>query len=144
MWNVIQTAYGGNLGSESNVGVVESITRIFPIEQQLVHWKRRLPPTLVLQQAVNVAPSPVQMIDSQDFSLEKFRVILTLRYHNLRVLLHRPILVSILDLAGNSSLLGDPESSRYLEQVGSNSVQYVIQTFSSTCLSLNHERGKLM
>ncbi|OBT39075.1 hypothetical protein VE00_09907 [Pseudogymnoascus sp. WSF 3629] len=128
MWNVIQTAYGGNLGSESNVGVVERITRIFPIEQQLVDWKRRLPPTLALQQAANVAPSPAVMVDSQDFFLEKFRVILTLRHHNLRVLLHRPILVSFLDLAGNNSPQDDPETSRYLEQFGGNSVQICVQS----------------
>ncbi|KFY90238.1 hypothetical protein V498_06095 [Pseudogymnoascus sp. VKM F-4517 (FW-2822)] len=128
MWNVIQTAYGGNLGSESNVGVVERITRIFPIEQQLVDWKRRLPPNLALQQAANVAPSPALTVDSQDFFLEKFRVILTLRHHNLRVLLHRPILVSFLDLAGNNSLQDDAETSRYLEQFGGNSVQICVQS----------------
>lgn len=120
---MIQTAYGGNLGSESNVGIVEMITRIFPIEQQLMDWKRRLPPTLALQQAANVAPSPALMVGSQDFFLEKFRVILTLRHHNLRLLLHRPILVSFLGLAGNNSPQDDPETSRYLEQFGGNSVQ---------------------
>ena len=122
MWNVINTSYGGNIGADIQLSVVDTISRTLQMEQQLVEWELKLPPDLTLRHATEVPPSPAN-VDPNGSSLEKFRIILALRHHNLRVLLHRPILVSFLDLAGSGSLDADPRTSTLLHQIGSNSIQ---------------------
>ncbi|KAH6667419.1 fungal-specific transcription factor domain-containing protein [Halenospora varia] len=121
MWNVIKTSYDGNLGSDRHMSVVDNISRILQLEQQLVDWERQLPPVLALRDAAEIPPSP-PAIDHVVSSLEKFRIILTLRHHNLRVLLHRPILVGLLDIKGNDSSQSGPQNSGFVQQIGSNSI----------------------
>lgn len=64
---------------------------------------------------------PLQL---QPTSLEyfnwKFRIIITLRYLNLRVLLHRPILVKF--IAASRSQNRDPQDLKLLQQMGMNSM----------------------
>lgn len=100
---------------------MDNISRILQLEQQLVNWERHLPPVLTLRHAVEIPPSPA-VIDHTVSSLEKFRIILTLRHHNLRVLLHRPILEGFLDIKGNDPLHEGPQNSGLLQQIGSNSI----------------------
>lgn len=56
-----------------------------------------------------------------DFAALKFRIILTLRYANYRLLLHRPILVRFLDACGGSQ--SDPQQLQLLHQLGLSSMQ---------------------
>lgn len=121
MWNVIKTSYGGNLGSDRDLSAVDNISRILQLEQELVDWERQLPPVLALRDAAEIPSSP-PAIDHVVSSLEKFRIILTLRHHNLRVLLHRPILVAALDIKGNDSSQASPQSSGFAQQIKTNSI----------------------
>lgn len=127
MWKVIHTLYGGNIGAADQLSVIDNISRILNIEQQLVEWERHLPPDLSLQHAIEIPPSPAN-IDIVSSSSEKFRIILTLRRHNLRVLLHRPILVNFLDLAGDNTQQNSSQNLSLLQQIGSNSVQICVQS----------------
>ena len=54
-------------------------------------------------------------------TLEKLRIILTLRHHNVRALLHRPILTMFLELAGKFEV--NQQEIILLQQIGSNSVK---------------------
>jgi histidinol-phosphate/aromatic aminotransferase/cobyric acid decarboxylase-like protein len=56
----------------------------------------------------------------------KFRVILTLRYLNLRVLLHRPVLVKF--IAASRYPDRDQQDLKILQQIGMNSMQIVTES----------------
>ncbi|KAH8892864.1 hypothetical protein GQ53DRAFT_646245 [Thozetella sp. PMI_491] len=96
--NAIDLLYGGNLGCGDHILTYELITRILKLRHLQDEWARRLPPHMTLVKAESfwehVKPDPV---------LDRFRVILTLRYHNLRVLTHRVVLARLCDLVGHAS-----------------------------------------
>ncbi len=127
MWNVINLSYGSNIGCDGGINVFETVSRLFQMEQLLVDWKRRLPSSLTIRHSSDVltVSSPLDPVQS---SLERFPIILTLRYHNLRVLLHRPVLVKFLDITGRSALGLDTQELNLLQQIGSNSVQICVQS----------------
>jgi len=126
MWNVINLCYGGNIGCDRQMNVVETVYTIIQWEQQLIDWRRELPQSLTLRQTndLQAVSSPNDAIIS---SLERFPIILTLRYHNLRVLLHRPVLVKFLDITGISGVGLDTTELNYLQN-GSSSVQICVQS----------------
>ena len=127
MWNVINLCYGDNLGCAQQMSVFDTVSHLFQLEQQLIDWKRRLPSSLTLRQSVDIL-SISSPLDSIPSSLERFPVVLTLRYHNLRILLHRPVLVMFLDITGTSAPAIDAQELTLLKQIGSNSIQICVQS----------------
>ncbi|TVY91550.1 hypothetical protein LAWI1_G001220 [Lachnellula willkommii] len=119
MWGVIALLYGGNIGCDSPSSLLDTVAHLFKLEQQLVDWQHALPPTLGLRNSQDI---PMENPGTN----EKFRVILTLRYHNLRILLHRTMLVRFLNTIGGDIL--DNQEAPLLQQVGINSVQICIQS----------------
>jgi hypothetical protein len=117
MWNVITLLYGGNVGCDGPDHILDTVSNLFKMEQQLVDWERGLPPSLFLRKSQDIP------IDSRDLS-EKFRIILTLRHHNLRILLHRSILVRFLDIIGADDISSQEQA--LLQQIGSNSVDICV------------------
>lgn len=85
MWNIIDSLYDCNIAYSDKS--VDSITKeIFQIEHQLLQWQASLPPLLSLA-------NPAEIRKEDHFCLiKRFRVILTLRHHNLRLLAHRRVL----------------------------------------------------
>lgn len=98
------------------------MSHIFSMEQHLFSWERSLPPPLQLVSTASLDNIPQQQLssDPQYFSW-KFRVILTLRYLNLRVLLHRPVLVKF--ISASRSPDRDSQELKLLQQIGMNSMQ---------------------
>ncbi|KAL4896204.1 fungal-specific transcription factor domain-containing protein [Aspergillus ambiguus] len=121
MWNIIDILYGQNLGCDALLSVSEIVAHVFSVEQHLFSWEKCLPDSLRL-----VSPASIREViqeptnDFQSLSW-KFRVILTLRYLNLRVLLHRPVLVRFIDACGGFQ--PDPQELKLLQQIGLNSMQ---------------------
>ncbi|PMD33546.1 hypothetical protein L207DRAFT_557987 [Hyaloscypha variabilis F] len=101
MWNVINQLYGGNIGCGGQTTVLDTVSQLFSIEHQLSEWERLLPPSLSLCNVDDFVHRP-ELTESAPSSLDCFRVILKLRHHNLRILLHRPILVKFLDIIGKA------------------------------------------
>jgi hypothetical protein len=97
------------------------MSHIFSMEHQLLSWERSLPQPLQLVSTASLDQIPQQeSSDSQYFSW-KFRIILTLRYLNLRVLLHRPVLVKF--ISASRSPDRDSQDLKLLQQIGMNSMQ---------------------
>jgi hypothetical protein len=98
------------------------MSHIFSMEQHLFSWERSLPQNLQLVSTASLDDMPQQHLssDTQYFSW-KFRVILTLRYLNLRVLLHRPVLVKF--ISASRSPDRDSQDLKLLQQIGINSLQ---------------------
>jgi hypothetical protein len=127
MWNVINQLYGGNIGCGGQTTVLDTVSQLFSIEHQLSEWERLLPPSLSLHNVDDFVHRP-ELTNSAPSSLDRFRVILKLRHHNLRILLHRPILVKFLDIIGKAPGDSDAREANLLQQIGSNSIQICVQS----------------
>lgn len=128
MWTVIDILYESNIEYPEQ-GILPVASRVLQIEHQLLEWQAALPPLLSL-----ITPGEVR--NSDEYSLDRrFRVILTLRYHNIRILAHR----RMLDLYLASIERGqnyDAEDSM-LRQVGERSKNICIQS-ASDLISIVH------
>lgn len=122
LWNVLELLYGQNIGCDGPLPVSETVAHIFSLEQHLFSWERSLSHTLQLISSTSIENLPqYQMSSNTQYLSLKFQVILTLRYLNLRVLLHRPILVKF--ITASRSPDRDPQDMRLLQQIGMNSLQ---------------------
>ncbi|KAF2501403.1 hypothetical protein BU16DRAFT_450555 [Lophium mytilinum] len=113
MWNVIDLLYAANIGCGSSTSVLDFMAYLFKMEQQLMEWERSLPANMALRKS--------QEILSEEDDTERYRIILTLRYHNLRILIHRLVVVRFLDTCGKADR--DEQELALLRQIGLNSVQ---------------------
>lgn len=118
---MIDLLYGGNLGCDDIPTLSDTVAHLFQLEQRLVEWKRGLPGDLSL---LNSTAMP--SLDEETYWLGRYRVILTLRYHNLCILLHRVIVVKFLDACGDTDR--DEHEMVSLQQIGSNSVRICLQS----------------
>lgn len=91
------------------------------MEHQLVEWERALPKDMGLRNSRDI---PSESGDANQ--LERYRVIITLRYHNLRILIHRLVVVKFLDACGRTDR--DEQELALLQQIGLNSVQICVQS----------------
>ncbi|KAJ4421932.1 hypothetical protein N0V82_003429 [Gnomoniopsis sp. IMI 355080] len=75
-----------NASLETDGGVLPVASSILQIEHQLLEWQANLSPLSSLV-------TPDELRNDGDFTMERrFRLILTLRYHNIRILAHRRML----------------------------------------------------
>lgn len=128
MWTIIDVLYECNIGYPDG-GVLPVASSILQIEHQLLEWQATLGPLSSLV-------TPGELRNDDDFSSERrFRVILTLRYHNVRILAHR----RMLDLYLASIERGqsyDAEDSM-LRQVGQRSKSICFQSASDLISIVN-------
>ncbi|MBE3047015.1 fungal specific transcription factor domain-containing protein [Candidatus Bathyarchaeota archaeon] len=125
MGRVVEVLYGSNLGCDDPQDVFTLASQVLQIEQQLSKAQRTFPSTLQLIEPHDLVHGPGSSSDA----LLKFRVIYTLRYHNLRILMHRPLLHRYLEVL--SSQAGDVQQIAPLGQVGVNSLRTCVQSASS-------------
>jgi len=136
MWDIIDASYGSNLSCDNDNNAFDTVSHLFKIEQQLVEWKTLLPPPLTLRHAADISVA-LPSLGTIPSLLEKFQVILTLRYHNVRILLHRPVLLKFLSLVGRGNLDMDPQEINLLQQLGGNSVLICVQS-STEIIAIIH------
>ena len=107
----IARLYGQNLGVDATPQEADLIPRIFELERELNRWQSSISPELSIVLSTSV-PLP---ISHRDRIVARFRTMLTLRYHNLNILVHRPLLCKLLDsLAETSSGAPAPGSTSRL------------------------------
>ena len=92
-WKVFSSLYGQNLGCDQLLNDIDIATHILKLEPELDRWQRELPPPLCIR-----SPSTMAFDSQENSTLERLRIILTLRYLNLKVLLLRPFLSKSLEL----------------------------------------------
>jgi hypothetical protein len=97
---IIKTLYENNLACSPSTNDVDTVSRVYQIENRLSQWQQQLPTEMKL---VNVKDIFTKDLPPADESAEaewrqlRLRIVLTLRYINIRILLHRPILVKFLE-----------------------------------------------
>ena len=126
MGNIIDQVYGHNLGCDNGVSVSDLVSRVLSIEHQLFSWVISVPDGL-RQLALQELREKIAQSDTQQqiFPL-KFRVILTLRYLHVQILLHRPILVKFLDASLAPGL--DPRDERILNEIGHSNMKKCVES----------------
>jgi hypothetical protein len=135
LWHVIDSLYGQNLGCDKPLEVGETVAPLFKAEHQLMDWERTLPANLKVTSSEQISSQNIENPLHEDDYIElRLRTILTLRYLNLCLLLHRPILNKYLDLASSKTY---SHELRLLQQVGSNSIKICMQS-SVEVISIVH------
>lgn len=131
MGRVLDTLYGSNLDSDTTQDVYKVASNVSLMESHVSEAQRSFPSTL---QAVQL--SDLVHRTRTPFLTLRFRLILTLRYHNLRILTHRPLLQRYLDILRNQSEDGQDLVS--LHQVGVNSLHICMQSARAIVELLTH------
>lgn len=130
MFNVLDNCYGQNLGYENSLTTVDTISRVLESERQLEEWRFQLLPTLGLHLWHKpMLAEDVEKVDTGSVIQNRFSVVLSVRYHNLRILLHRRYLESFLDTYGVND--ADTSDKKLLRQVGITSVQNCVESATS-------------
>ena len=98
LWQVIDQLYDNNLDSDRTLPTNELLNRVFTIEGHLAQWRRglsnkfQLVDHLALSKFIS-GSSP----SNSSWNRTRLRTILTLRHTNVRLLLHRPVILSLLN-----------------------------------------------
>lgn len=132
MWNILDLLYECNIGYPDN-NVLPITSTILQLEHQLLEWQASLAPLsgIITPQELRSSSD-----DAGDFSLaRRFRVILTLRYHNVRILAHRRMLDLYLGSIERSQ--GYDAEDSMLRQVGHRSKGICMQS-ASELISIVH------
>ncbi|EED18875.1 C6 transcription factor, putative [Talaromyces stipitatus ATCC 10500] len=123
---IIDQLYAQNLGCGPPLSVGETVSRVLGIETQLHTWVLTLPDSLRLVTVAAIRDEIRQAGSQPQFFPFKFRVILTLRYLHVQILLHRPVLVKFLDTTGVSEI--DTSEDRLLNDIGCSSMNRIIES----------------
>ena len=120
---IIDTLYGQNLACSLPTNDVDIVSKAYQIENRLSQWQQQLPAEMKL---VNAQAIFTQDLPPADGSAEdewrqlRLRFVLTLRYINIRILLHRPVMVKFLEELRHSNTASH---SPILLQIGTANVQ---------------------
>lgn len=128
MWTILDQLYDCNI-TYSDKSVISIASEVLQIEHQLLEWQASLPPLLSLT-------NPAEIRNDNDFCLgQRFRVILTLRHHNVRLLAHRRIFDLYLSCIEKGR--GHDAHESMLIQIGERSKNTCLQTASELISIVN-------
>ena len=129
MYRIIDSCYEQNLGIQGSSTNMEAVSLVLAGERQLDDWKQQLVPLAYLHVADSpLDPQHLERMDSSNIMLERFNVVLSLRFHNLRILLHRQFLEKYLDAHNGGGDKDKSSENKILQQVGINSVQTCVES----------------
>ncbi|CDM33122.1 Zn(2)-C6 fungal-type DNA-binding domain [Penicillium roqueforti FM164] len=115
MFSVLDSCYGQNLGFEAPFNAAESTSCLLKCQLQLNSWRLQLLPSLGFQ----VWDGPMEADDvekmGEDSILKhRFNIVLSMRYNNLKILLHRRRLESFME----TSPAAEPITSQDMKLLG--------------------------
>ncbi|CAI7674072.1 unnamed protein product [Penicillium pancosmium] len=96
--NVLDSCYGQNLGFDAPESIASSISCLLDGQNQLNEWRLQLLPSL----GFRIWDSPMSAEDVEKMNRDyiiyhRFNIVLSVRYNNLRILLHRRRLESFVE-----------------------------------------------
>ncbi|CAK7219252.1 hypothetical protein SCUCBS95973_003756 [Sporothrix curviconia] len=148
MYRIIDTCYGQNLGLEDLQSDSDLFSHVVRVEADLEAWKAQLAHNQLSVYDAPMVPKDLEGIGADEKISARYIVVLSVRYHNLQILLHRPILEKLLETCGGgrraqpsnplSSLSTLPSSSSAkLIQMGLGSVEACIHS-AQAIISIVH------
>ena len=121
MGEIIDKVYQKNIESDYQISTSHLFQQIVSIEPKLASWKAELPPLLRVRTRAEILQ---HLQDPSVFS--SLSTVLTLRYLNVRTLLHRAILTRFLDHGGQKNGGGDEWS--FLHEFGRTSLEVSVSS----------------
>lgn len=119
----IESLYGRNCGSRIPFNV-DSIAKVYTLESGLLQWSQSLSSELSVMEVDEIPREPVSFREPMEIFSRRQKTVITLRYLNARILVHRPILEGLLDVI----LSTDPDVNnlKLMRQAGANNVGLAI------------------
>jgi hypothetical protein len=137
LYNVLDFCYGQNLDFQYSPSTTDSISHILDGQRQLNKWRTELVPSLGLHIWEGlVTPEDVEELITGSVVHHRFNIVLSVRYHNLRILLHRPRLESFLEAFWRPSDMST-EDRRIMLPLDLASVQNCVES-STAIISMVH------
>ena len=124
---MIELLYGNNIACSTTPNAPDTIALVYKIESQLSDWQEELPHDF---KPVSLADLDFDLLPSEEDAMAeqwrriRLRFILTLRYTNVRILLHRTVLVKFLDASDSSQ----DNRDMLLQEIGPNSIQIAMRS----------------
>ncbi|GAB7346627.1 hypothetical protein MBLNU459_g1764t2 [Dothideomycetes sp. NU459] len=139
MWTVLDVLYGQNMGCESDESFSDTICHIIKLDHQLLSWRQNLP------SALKTSNSSIPAVDLSTRIPQRLRSILTLRFLNTRLLLHRPVLARLLDnhaaAAAPSATAQDPSETTALRDLARTSTTCALES-ATQIIGIVHSHGE--
>ncbi|CAN9409096.1 unnamed protein product [Alternaria alternata] len=117
---IIEVLYENNLGCDAPENLFGIASSLLQFEQKYIGWQHSLPARFSL-----IVPGAQPFDGTGELNL-RFRLILTLRFLNVRILTHRPMLSKYLELISNPQ--SDMQQMTILKQIGANSMRICINS----------------
>ncbi len=140
LYTIIDLLYGNNLACSFSSGsnAVDTVSRVYRIENQLEDWQRNLPLDMKLITTEDLAPSrlpPEDEAAAEAWRLLRLRFILTLRYTNIRILLHRTVVVKFLE---PPETLDSDQDASLLQQICTINIQIATKSAKEIICLVHH------
>lgn len=128
LYKVLDLCYGQNLGLRSSTSDSDWILHILEGQHQLSQWRTKFLPSLGLQIHQDLMTrEDVTKMNPRFVVFHRFNIVLSMRYHNLRILLHRPRLESSLEAFWNTGDLFD-QDKKIIMQMDIASMQNCVES----------------
>ncbi|OAL32981.1 hypothetical protein AYO22_00066 [Fonsecaea multimorphosa] len=140
--DIISELYGGNVDVDTGLTVPTMLERTVVLEQKLAAWKHNLFPPLQRRPWDTLDPDTISL-SAWDPVFDRLSVIITLRYLNTRILLHRPILSAFLRQRARVKVPGEPleQEDQFFNDLGERSVK-ICQQAAMEIVEIVHKTSK--
>lgn len=116
MYEIIDSCYGQNLGLDECRTDSELLALVLKGEERLDDWQSSLAPLEMSVYSAPLGPQDLEKMKVENKIFERFIIVLSVRYHNLRILLHRRMLEKFLDACGGSNSRANASGDRGMVQ----------------------------
>ena len=128
MGEIIDKQYGHNLGACNGSAVIDVISPLSALDNELHRWEAALPHDLKTLNSAAVKDSLYRHQPSGEGDMAlRFRVVLTLRSLNLTIFLHRPALVKYFELSSLQMVM-DETDRILLSRLGRTSIDVCLRS----------------
>lgn len=129
LYNVLESCYGANLGFEVSTNPIDAMSGILEGQRRLDEWRLQQLSSLGLRIWDSpLSPGDVEKMDLGSVIRHRFNVVLSVRYNNLRILVHRRCLESLLDSFQTQGDALVTSEMRLLQHMGLNSVVNCVES----------------
>ena len=134
MFSVLGTAierlYGNNLGFDEDKSIFTLVSDVLQVERQLDEWRNMLPAWLqpgCFEESTSAASEPL---------VKRYQSITVVRYHYMRSLIHRPVVIRLLGRAADYAGGKQSANMRHLRDIGQRSLQICVESSTDlvTCV----------
>ncbi|KAE8333931.1 fungal-specific transcription factor domain-containing protein [Aspergillus sergii] len=127
--NIIGILFDHNLDTGTTLSINEIISHISSMEDNLCTWQISLPHGLTILSAAGLRDGHQEPMTNAEFFSRKFSVMISLRYYNIRTLLHRPTLASMIETCHHTT---DAQGGQTLPLVGLHSLEICTESAIAT------------